>query len=135
MTDVQNNPYEGRELRDPTEVFSPEALTPAPMTADSLKPVLDNVFVRQSAPNSQTKGGLYMPDRNKEWPPEGIVIAVGPGRVDPETSDRIPMSVAVGDHVLFARRPSSEIDQLREGDSHRYVMLKDEDIMAIIEAD
>jgi chaperonin GroES len=66
----------------------------------SLKPLSDNIVVRQAEAEEQTKSGLFIPDSAKEKPKQGTVIAVGEGKFD-EAGKRIPLDVKVGDVVLY----------------------------------
>ena len=64
----------------------------------------------------------------KERPTRGKVVAVGPGKVD-EDGDRIPMSVKVGDIVLFKKYGPDEI----EVEGKKYLVGDEDDVLAIIE--
>ena len=75
----------------------------------------------------QKKGGIIIPDTAREKPMEGKVIAVGPGRKDDE-GKRIPMDVAEGDRVLYARYAGTEVKL----EDKKYLILKESDILAIL---
>jgi chaperonin GroES len=75
-----------------------------------------------------TKGGIYIPDTAKEKPIEGRVVAVGSGKVG-DKGERLPMTVKVGDRVLFGKYAGTEIKV--EGEEH--LMMREDDILAIIE--
>ena len=74
----------------------------------TIKPLQDRVLVKRLDENTKTAGGIIIPDTAKEKPSEGIVEAVGPGMVTPE-GKVIPMSVKVGDKVLFGKWSGTEI--------------------------
>ncbi len=46
-----------------------------------IRPLQDRVIVRRVKEEEKTKGGLYIPDTAKEKPIEGLVIAVGNGKL------------------------------------------------------
>ena len=47
----------------------------------NLKPLGDRVVVEHVEQSDKTAGGIFLPDTAKEKPQEGIVRAVGTGRV------------------------------------------------------
>ncbi len=95
----------------------------------NLKPLADRLVVEPSKQEEMTASGLVLPETAKEKPQQGTVLAVGPGRRD-DDGKRIPMDVAVGDTVLFAKYSGTEIKL--EGD--KLLILKESDILAIVES-
>ncbi len=93
-----------------------------------LKPLADRLVVEPIEREEVTAAGIYVPETAKEKPQEGKVIAAGPGRKD-EEGKRIPMDVAVGDHVLYAKYAGTEVKL----NDKKYLILKESDILAIIE--
>lgn len=77
------------------------------MTAH-LEPLHDRVLVRPIEFERVTAGGLIIPDSAIEKTQRGEVVAVGPGRYDPE-GRRVPMALQVGDEVVYAKYGGSEI--------------------------
>lgn len=53
--------------------------------------------------NDASAGGILLPDKVNERPVMAKVLAVGPG-VKLETGNRFPMTLNVGDTVLFPRK-------------------------------
>jgi chaperonin GroES len=74
-----------------------------------------------------TATGIYVPETAKEKPQEGKVVAVGPGRKDDE-GKRIPMDVAEGDTVLYAKYGGTEVKL----EDKKLLILKESDILAIL---
>ena len=72
--------------------------------------------------------GIVIPETAKEKPLKGRIMAVGPGKYN-EDGELIPMSVKVGDMVLFKKYGPDEI----EVDGRKYLVGDEEDILAIIE--
>lgn len=93
------------------------------------KPLSNHLFIEPIEENKTTKSGIVLPDTaEKEKPIRGKVVAVGPGKFN-EKGYRIPMSVKVGDVVLFKKYGPDEI----EVDRKKYLVGDEEDILAIIE--
>jgi len=68
-----------------------------------IRPLADRVVIKPQEREEKTKGGLFLPDTaSKEKPQEGLVMAIGEGRLD-DSGKRIPVSVQNGDRVLFAK--------------------------------
>ncbi len=93
-----------------------------------LKPLADRLVVEPTEREEMTASGIYVPETAKEKPQEGKVVAAGPGRRD-EDGERVPMDVAVGDRVLFARYAGTEIKL----EDKKYLILKESDILAILD--
>ena len=93
-----------------------------------LKPLADRVVVEPTEQEEMTVTGIYVPETAKEKPQEGKVIAVGPGRKD-DDGKRIPMDVAMGDRVLYAKYGGTEVKL----EDKKLLILKESDILAILE--
>lgn len=90
-------------------------------------PLQDRVLVKRLDENTKTAGGIIIPDTAKEKPSEGIVEAVGAGMVSPE-GKLIPMTVKVGDKVLFGKWSGTEIKVNGED----RLIIKEPEILAVI---
>ena len=91
-----------------------------------LKPLSDHVLIEPLV--EETKGGIILPETvDREKPIKGKVIATGPGKVS-EKGERVPMSVKVGDMVLFKKYGPDEI----EIEGKKYLVGDEDDILAII---
>ncbi len=93
-----------------------------------IQPLHDRVIVKRVEEEEKTKGGIIIPDTAKEKPIEGMVVAVGSGKVESEGGKKIPLEVKKGDRVLFSKYAGTEIQI--EGEEH--LIMKEEDIIAII---
>ncbi|MBI3598405.1 MAG: co-chaperone GroES [Nitrospirae bacterium] len=91
----------------------------ATQTAVKFKPLKDRVFVSYSAELEKTSGGLYIPDAAKEKPQKGKIEAIG----------NEVKNVKIGEVILFDKYSGSKITI----DSQEYLILKEEDILGIIE--
>jgi len=95
----------------------------------NLKPLSDHLFIEPIVEDKTTKSGIVIPDTaEKEKPVKGRVLAVGPGKFN-EKGDRLPMSVKVGDNVLFKKYGPDEI----EIDGKKLLVGNEDDILAIME--
>jgi chaperonin GroES len=94
-----------------------------------IKPLADYVLIEPIKEEEKTKAGILLPESaEKEKPEKGKVVAVGPGRRD-EKGNLVPVSVKVGDVVLFKKYGPDEI----KVEGKEYLICKEEDILAIIE--
>ncbi|MGB8405917.1 MAG: co-chaperone GroES [Mycobacterium sp.] len=66
-----------------------------------MKPLEDNVLVHVHENETVTPSGLVIPDTAASQPQSGTVVAVGPGRWDEESDQRIPLEIAEGDTVVY----------------------------------
>ncbi|MDE0986113.1 MAG: co-chaperone GroES [Schleiferiaceae bacterium] len=88
----------------------------------NIRPLADRVIIEPAAAETTTASGIIIPDTAQEKPQRGTVIAVGPGKKDE------PMTVAVGDEVLYGKYSGTEF-KYEAGD---YLMMREADIMAIV---
>jgi len=94
-----------------------------------VKPLSDRVLVRPLDSNEITKAGIIIPDTvEKEKPEKGEVMAVGQGKLL-DNGTRAPMTVKVGDKVMFKKYSPDEI----KVDGKDLLVLEESDILAIIE--
>jgi chaperonin GroES len=95
----------------------------------TIRPLFDRVLVQRTDEPTQTKSGLFLPDTaNKEKPVQGTILAVGNGRVA-DDGEVTPLSVSVGDKVVFGKYSGTEIKL----DGEDRLILKEDDILGVIE--
>ena len=92
------------------------------MAKVNIKPLADRVIVEPAEAETKTASGIYIPDTAKEKPMHGKVIAVGNGKKDE------PMTVKVGDNVLYGKYAGTEISV----DGKDYLIMRESDIFAIV---
>jgi len=97
------------------------------MAKVNLKPLADRVIVKPMEAAEKTKGGIILPDTAKEKPIEGIIVAVGPGKVT-EDGKQVKLEVKEGDKVLYGKYSGTEVTV--EGEE--YLIMRESDIFAII---
>lgn len=90
-----------------------------------LAPLSSNLLIKVKQAPSTTAGGLYIPDSAKERPAEGTVVAAGAGLYSEDTGTRMPMSVAVGDQVIYDKHRG--FDMKYNDLSHQ--VIRDEDVL------
>ena len=74
----------------------------------NLKPLGDRVIIKVLEKEEKTSTGIVLPDKAKEKPQEGEVIAVGPGRIL-DDGTRVQMDVKEGDKVVYSKYAGTEI--------------------------
>lgn len=92
-----------------------------------IKPLADRVIVKAKEAEEVTKGGIILPDTVKEKPIEGVVVAIGSGRVD-DNGKTVPMTVKVGDAVLYGKYSGTEV----KIDGEEYLIMRENDIYGIV---
>ncbi|MFA6106380.1 MAG: co-chaperone GroES [Patescibacteria group bacterium] len=94
-----------------------------------IKPIHANVVVKPASKEEVTKSGIVLPDTvDKERPERGEVVAVGEGKLL-DNGSRAPMSVKVGDKVIFKKYSPDEV----KIDDVEYLVLSESDIIAVLE--
>lgn len=95
----------------------------------NIKPLSNNLFIESIEEEKTTKSGILLPETaEKEKPIKGKIIAVGSGKIN-EKGERIPMSVKIGNIVLFKKYEPDEI----EIEGKKYLVGNEDDILAILE--
>jgi len=87
-----------------------------------IKPLADRVIVKSAKAEEKTASGIIIPDTAKEKPSKGTVMAVGEGKKDE------PMTVKVGDEVLYGKYAGTEI----KVDGDDFLIMRESDIFAIV---
>ena len=94
----------------------------------TLKPLGNRVLVQRLEPEEKMKGGIILPDSAKKKQETARVVSIGPGkRLD--DGKVLPVPVKVGDLILMDKYSGQEVTI----DDEEYMILKADDIIAIIE--
>jgi chaperonin GroES len=93
-----------------------------------MRPLQDRVIIKRVKEEERTKGGLIIPDTAKEKPIEGLVVAVGNGKVLEDGTVRKP-DVKEGDRVLFGKYSGTEVKL----DGEEHLIMREDDILGVIE--
>ncbi|HBI26058.1 MAG: 10 kDa chaperonin [Candidatus Wolfebacteria bacterium GW2011_GWC2_39_22] len=94
----------------------------------NIKPLANHLFIEQIEAETMTKSGIYIPESAENKPTTGKVVAVGEGKIN-EKGERTPMSVKIGDTVLYKKYGLSEV----EIDGKKYMVGDEDDILAVLE--
>lgn len=95
-----------------------------------LRPISDKIVIEQFSAEDVSKGGIIIPDTNKDKPLVGKVLAVGPGRYSEvlvEGDNFIPMVVKEGEIVFFGRFAGIHI----ELEGKEYLVVRQDDVLVI----
>ena len=87
-----------------------------------LKPLADNVLLKQHEARETTSSGIILASTNKEKPAIYEVVSVGPGTKDVE------MTVKAGDHVVVGKFTGNDVTI----DKVDYKFVKQDDILAVV---
>lgn len=97
-------------------------------TKKKIVPLGDRVLVHRVEAEIKTKSGIIIPDTvNNERPAQGVVVAVGAGRMTDDGKTITP-KVKVGDTVVFS---NYQIDEIKVN-GEEYYILSESNILAII---
>ena len=92
-----------------------------------ITPLNDYVLVRRVEAAATTKGGIVLPDTAKEKPKEGIVLALGDGKLL-DDGTRLKFQVKHEDKILFSSYAGTEIQI--EGED--LLLLREDEILAVV---
>jgi chaperonin GroES len=93
-----------------------------------IRPLHDRVIIQRLEAETKSAGGIVIPDSAAEKPIRGKVVAVGKGKIL-ENGEIRPLDVKVGDHILFGKYSGTEV----KVDGEEYLVMREEDVMAVIE--
>ncbi|MCD8346955.1 MAG: co-chaperone GroES [Lachnospiraceae bacterium] len=92
-----------------------------------LVPLADRVVLKQQEAEEKTKSGIILTSKTQEKPQEAEVVAVGPGGL--VDGKEVKMTVKAGDRVIYSKYAGNEVKL----DEEEYVIVKQSDILAIVE--
>lgn len=92
-----------------------------------LKPLGDRIIIELQEAEQTTSFGIIVPDSAKEKPQEGVVVAVGAGRVL-DNGTRVELDVKVDDRIIFSQYAGTEVKY----DGKEYLILSEKDVLAIV---
>ncbi len=94
----------------------------------NIKPIGDRVVVEAAPAETKTASGIIIPETAQEKPQRGTVVAIGPGRIAEFTGTLIPLTVKVGDQVLYGKYAGTEITY----EGKEYLIMRESDIYAVL---
>ena len=93
------------------------------------RPLGERALVQIVEREETTASGIVLPDTAKEKPQTAEVVAIGEGKLDRD-GQRVPVEVAEGDVIVFAKYSGTEISL----DGEDYMILDADDILGIVES-
>ena len=99
------------------------------MSKIKFRPLHDRVLVRRIEQDEKTAGGIIIPEKAKEKPMEGEIVATGTGHVN-DNGDVRPLDVKSGDKVIFSKWAGTEVTI----DGEELMVMKESDIIGVIAA-
>jgi chaperonin GroES len=97
-------------------------------TKTNITPLHNFVLIRPVQAEEKTAGGIILPDTVKEKPQIGEVMAVGEGTWNEDGDERIPVSVKVGQKVMYKKWGGNEVKVNGED----WTLVEDKDILAVV---
>jgi chaperonin GroES len=94
-----------------------------------IRPLHDRVIVKRLEEERTSPGGIVIPDTAAEKPVQGKIVAVGNGKILEDGKIR-PLDIKVGDKILFGKYSGTEV----KVDGEELVVMREEDVMAVIES-
>ncbi len=99
------------------------------MTKHHLKPLFDQVVIKELEPGQMRKSGLVVPPGTSDQPPQhGIVLDVGQG-VDWWEAAGVKMPVSRGDHVVFPASAGAWV----EVDDERLLVCRVTELLGVLD--
>ena len=93
-----------------------------------VRPLRDRIIVKRLDEETKTAGGIYIPDSAQEKPMNGLIVAVGKGKVS-EDGNVTPLVVKEGDTILFGKYSGTEIKIGGED----FLIMREDDVLGIVE--
>ncbi len=94
----------------------------------NLRPLHDRIIIKRLDQETKTSSGILLPEAAAEKPDQGEVLAVGNGKILEDGKVR-PLDVKVGDRVLFGKYSGQTV----KVEGNEYLIMREEDIMAIVQ--
>jgi len=93
-----------------------------------IKTILDKICVKPAEAETQTAGGIFIPDNAKDAPVKGTVVSVGTGRIS-QDGTVVPLNIKEGDTVMYTKGAGQTI----KVDEEEHLILTEEQILAVVE--
>jgi len=93
-----------------------------------MRPLHDRVLIKRVEEGEQRSGGIIIPDTAKEKPQQGLVEAVGNGKLL-DNGERVAPEVKAGDRILFGKYSGAEIKIA----GTEFLILREDEILGVLE--
>lgn len=97
------------------------------MPKTAIKPIGSHVIVKRAEAAEVSKGGIIIPEKGKEKPKQGTIVAIGNGKMM-ESGKRQAMQLKAGDDVLFNSYAGTEV----KVEGQEYLVMEESEILAVI---
>jgi chaperonin GroES len=97
------------------------------MAKATIKPLGNHILLTRAQAADTSKGGIVLPEKAKDKPKEGKIIAVGNGKVM-EDGKRAKLQVQPGDRVLFNSYAGTEVKVGGE----EYLVMEESEVLAVL---
>lgn len=94
----------------------------------NIRPLQDRLVVERLESETQTTGGIVIPDSSKEKPAKAKVLAVGPGKTL-KNGDKRGLDIEIGQVVLFSKYSGTEVKE----NGKELLIIREDDVLAVIE--
>jgi len=94
-----------------------------------IRPLHDRVIVKRLEEERKTASGIVIPDAAAEKPDQGLIVAIGKGKIL-ENGEVRALDVKVGDRVLFGKYSGQTV----KVDGEELLVMREEDLMGVVEA-
>lgn len=94
-----------------------------------IRPLHDKILVRRDEAEDRTAAGIILPEKAKDTPKTGVILAVGDGTINTTDGKRTPLTVKAGDRVIFSSYAGSEI----KIDDDKLLMMSEDEVLAVID--
>lgn len=102
---------------------------PASQAELKIRPLHDKIIVRRDEAEDRTESGIYLPEKAKDSPKTGVILAVGDGALNTETGERVPLTVKKGDRIIFSSYSGTEV-KLNDTE---YLVMSEDEVLAVID--
>ncbi|XP_057416915.1 20 kDa chaperonin, chloroplastic-like [Lotus japonicus] len=120
-------------IATPTQKWFPSLVVKAATVVapkhTAIKPLGDRVLVKIKEAEEKTVGGILLPSTAQSKPQGGEVVAVGEGKSI--GNNKVDISVKTGAKVVYSKYAGTEV----EFNGSKHLILKDDDIVGILETD
>jgi len=93
-----------------------------------IQPLFDRVVVKPLDAEEKTESGIILPASAQEKQTRGTIVAVGPGPMNENTGEYLPMAVKEGDEVVFGKYAGTEL----KWEDVEYLVVGQGEILAVV---
>ena len=95
------------------------------------KPYGNYMLIKREEPEAETRdSGIIIPHQHRKLSQLGEVVALGSHSKTTKKGARIPFDVKIGDQILFKWHAATNVIEF---DQMQYLLLKEDDIIVVIE--